>query len=348
MNRAAQRFITSCTIALPWLVILALSALLLTQRTAFPQIIEYPDAWTLPIADVVNVGMDALVIQLKDLTRAISGGLNVLFTSVQSLLVGAPWSVSVILFALIAWQGGGWKLAFSTTLILLYILASGYWVPAMNTLSLVLVALPLAVLIGFCIGYLAFRSERASKIILPTLDLMQTIPAFAYLIPILLLFGFGPIVGLIASVIYAVPPMVRNTMLGFQQIPHAIVESARMSGCSRSQQFRWAEFPSALPQMLVGVNQTTMAALSMVIIAAIIGGFEDIGWEVLSAMRKAQFGQGLLSGAVIVVLAIMLDRLTASYAARQLPNASHVGQPFGRLALILIGATILSFLAAKL
>ena len=348
MNRAAQRFITSCAQAWPWLMILALSAFLVTQRGAFPEIIEYPTAWTLPIAEAVGFGMDIVVTHLRGVMRAVSSGLNVLFASVQALFVGAPWSVSVICLTLIAWQGGGWKLAISTALILLYILASGYWVPAMNTLSLVLVALPLSILIGFCVGYLAFRSRRASRIILPTLDLMQTIPAFAYLIPILLLFGFGPIVGLIASVIYAVPPMVRSTLLGFQQIPPAIVESARMSGCTRFQQFRWAEFPTALPQMLVGVNQTTMAALSMVIIAAIIGGFEDIGWEVLSAMRKAQFGHSLLSGAVIVVLAIMLDRMTASYAARQLPSASHVGLPFARLALTLIGATLLAFLAAKL
>lgn len=191
----------------------------------------------------------------------------------------------------------------------------------MATLSLVLVALPMAVLIGFAFGYLAYRSQRARWITLPLLDLMQTVPAFAYLIPIPLLFGFGLVVGLVASVIFAIPPMVRNRLLGFQSIPPAILASARMSGCTGWQRFIWAEIPTAWRQMLIGVNQTTAATLSLVVIAAIIGGFDDIGWAVLSSMRKAQFGQSLMSGLVIVVMAIMLDRITAAYAARTLKTA---------------------------
>lgn len=263
----------------------------------------------------------------------------------QWLLLGAPWLTSVALFALIAWQGGGWRLGLLTGALLIYVLTSGYWIPAMNTLALVLVALPLSVLIGFAIGYLGYRSDRARQVIMPMLDLMQTVPAFAYLIPILLLFGFGPVVGLIASVVFAIPPMVRNTILGHQRIPPAMLESARMSGCSRRQQFTWVELPAALPQMLVGVNQTTMAALSMVIIAAIIGGFDDIGWAVLSAMRKAQFGQSLLAGVVIVIFAILLDRISAAYAARQLPTASHVGLPlrlFAPAFAVVLGASLLA------
>jgi len=143
---------------------------------------------------------------------------------------------------------------------------------------------------------------------------MQTMPAFAYLIPLLLLFGFGPVVGLIASAIYATPPMVRNTMLGLDRVPAAVREAGLMSGCTRRQQFWQVEVPTALPQLLVGFNQTTMAALSMVIVAAIIGGFEDIGWEVLSSMRKAEFGQSILSGLVIALLAILIDRMTIGFA----------------------------------
>ena len=347
MTFSARRFQGSCTKAWPWLVILILSALLLTQRSAIPQIVAFPDTWTLPVADWLNAFMDFLVEVLRGVTRGISGGLNVAFEAVQSLLIGAPWVVSVGLFALIAWQGGGWKLAALTVLLLLYVLTSGYWVQAMNTLALVLLALPLSVLTGFGIGYLGYRSEGARLVIMPLLDLMQTVPAFAYLIPILLLFGFGPIVGLIASVVFAIPPMVRNTILGMQRIPPAVVESAQMSGTSRWQRFGWVELPAALPQMLVGVNQTTMAALSMVIIAAIIGGFDDIGWAVLSSMRKAQFGQSLLSGAVIVILAILLDRVTGAYAARQLPTARHAGLPWPRFAAVLAGVLIVALLAAQ-
>lgn len=346
MSAFSQRLVASITRTWPWLVILALSAFLLSQRSAFPEVIAYPDGWTLPISAGVDFVMDAIVDAFRETGREISGALNLAFSGVQWLLIGAPWLTTVSLFALIALQGGGWRLGLLTVVLLVYVLTSGYWVPAMNTLSLVLVALPLAVLIGFGIGYLGYRSQRAQQVIMPMLDLMQTVPAFAYLIPILLLFGFGPVVGLIASVVFAIPPMVRNTILGHQRIPAAVLESTRMSGCSRRQQFAWVEFPAALPQMLVGVNQTTMAALSMVIIAAIIGGFDDIGWAVLSAMRKAQFGQSLMAGVVIVILAILLDRITAAYAARQLPTASYVGLPGRWFVLTLLAALISTALAA--
>ncbi|MCG6115674.1 MAG: ABC transporter permease subunit [Mesorhizobium sp.] len=348
MSAFARRFIASCIQTWPWLAVFILSAILLTQRGESPYVVAYPDGWTLPIADAVNLVMDGVVDWMRGLGRAISGGLGIAVSAVQSLLIEAPWVLPFSLFALIAWQGGGRRLALLACVILLYVLGSGYWIPAMRTLSLVLVALPLAVLIGFAIGYLGFRSARARRVIMPMLDLMQTVPPFAYLIPILLLFGFGPVVGLIASVVFAIPPMVRNTILGMQSIPPVIMESARMSGCSRRQQFAWVELPTALPQMLIGVNQTTMATLSMVIIAAIIGGFDDIGWAVLSAMRKAQFGQSLLSGAVIVLLAILLDRVSAAYAARQLPTASYSGLPAGRFVAVLVVVLGTALLAAQL
>lgn len=345
MSTFTRRFVSSCGKAWPWLVILALNAVLMTQRDVFSQIVTYPEGWTLPFAEVLDGMMGRVIALLQTEGRAISSGLSFAFGGVQTLLVYAPWIASVSVCTLIAWQGGGWKLALLTLLLLLYVLAAGFWEPAMNTLSLVLLALPLAVLIGFSVGYLGFRSRRAQAVIMPILDLMQTVPAFAYLIPILLLFGFGPVVGLIASVVFAIPPMVRNTILGMQSIPDAVIESARMSGCSRRQQFSWVEIPVAMPQMLVGVNQTTMAVLSMVIIAAIIGGFEDIGWAVLSAMRKAQFGQSLLAGVVIVILAILLDRITAAYAARQLPTSSHSGLPMRRFVpvlMLVLGAALLA------
>lgn len=149
---------------------------------------------------------------------------------------------------------------------------------------------------------------------------MQTVPAFAYLVPILFLFGFGPVVGVLASIIFAFPPMARNTIPGLDQVPPDIIESGIMGGCTPRQQFWQVEFPTALPKILVGVNQATMATLSMVIIAAIIGGFNDIGWEVLSTMRKAQFGESLLAGLVIALLAMVLDRLSSAAAKPKTKN----------------------------
>ena len=181
---------------------------------------------------------------------------------------------------------------------------------------MVLVSIPLAIGIGFGMAIAAYKSRRINAIIQPTLDLMQTVPTFAYLIPILLLFGFGPVVGVVASAIYACPPMVRNMILGLQKVPPEVLESGLMSGSTRRQLFWWVRVPSALSNIMIGVNQTTMAALSMVIIAAIIGSSADIGWEVLSTMRKAQFGQSLLAGIVIALIAMVLDRISWGFTDR--------------------------------
>jgi glycine betaine/proline transport system permease protein len=186
----------------------------------------------------------------------------------------------------------------------------------MNTLALVLLAVPMSVVAGFFLGVLAHRVPKARQAIDVLLDIMQTMPAFAYLIPLLLLFGFGPVVGLIASAIYAVTPMVKNTILGLERVPSDIAESGTMSGCTPRQRFWLVEVPSAMPQILVGINQATMFAFGIVIIAAYIGGFDDIGWEVLSSMRGAAFGQSLLSGLVIALMAMVMDRITLGYAGQ--------------------------------
>jgi glycine betaine/proline transport system permease protein len=151
----------------------------------------------------------------------------------------------------------------------------------------------------------------------PTLDLMQTVPTFAYLIPILLLFGFGPVVGLIASSIYACPPMVRNVILGLSRVSNEVIEAGKMSGTTPRQLLWKVEIPSAMPTIMIGVNQSVMAALSMVIIAAIIGSSQDIGWEVLSAMRKAAFGESLLAGIVIALIAMIFDRIGRGFSEQR-------------------------------
>jgi len=171
---------------------------------------------------------------------------------------------------------------------------------------------------------------------------MQTMPAFAYLIPLLLFFGFGPVVGLIASAVYAIPPMVRNTLLGLQQVPPAITEAGTMSGCTDRQRFWHVEVPAAMPQLLVGVNQTTMAVLSVVIIASIIGGFNDIGWEVLSSMRKAEFGQSLVTGLVIALMAMAIDRITLGFARNRAIRAGggKTHWPQGKTLLLVLAAIL--------
>ncbi|MBN9221854.1 MAG: ABC transporter permease subunit [Mesorhizobium sp.] len=299
---------------LPWCVFMVLTALCLVLKTDFPWLVTFPKEWTLPLAPAINAVTDAVVTVVQPVFRALSAVLDAPMRGARTVLVWLPWPAVMLAVAALALKSSGVRLAVFALLALGYILLAGYWPQSMSTLSLVLLAVPISTMLGFGLGVLGHASPRLRPALLGTLDLMQTVPAFAYLIPLLLLFGFGPVVGLIASAIYATPPMVRNTMLGLGRVPSDIGEAGLMSGCTRRQQFWQVEVPTALPQILVGFNQTTMAALSMVIVAAIIGGFEDIGWEVLSSMRKAEFGQSILSGLVIALLAILIDRLTIGFA----------------------------------
>lgn len=308
--------------------------------------IVFPESLQIPIAGYLDWVMLGFVDLFKWLFRFVSRVLEWPMRGVQGFLGWLPWLTLASLTTFIAWQGGGRRTGILTLLLLLYIVIVGYWYEGINTLSLVIICIPLAVFFGFILGVWGHKSPRANVGIQTALDFMQTIPAFAYLIPILLLFGFGPVVGLIASVIFATPPMVRNTILGLNRVPPEVRESGTMSGCTPRQRFWWVEVPTAFPQMLIGVNQTTMAALGMVIIAAIIGGFEDIGWEVLGRLRKAQFGQSILAGMVIVCLAIILDRVTLAYAKRQLPTESHTGLRFREFTIGFIGIAVVTYVIA--
>ncbi|MEZ5830928.1 MAG: ABC transporter permease subunit [Dongiaceae bacterium] len=299
-----------------WLPVLLFVVACLALRNAAPWMSLYPQEWVLPIAPAIDAFSTTLTEFVKPAFRGMAWLLGWPMRGVQSILQWIPWPVMLALVGAIALRAGGRALAWFALGTLLYILIAGYWRQSMNTLALVLLAVPMSVAAGFALGVLAHRVPRARGAIEVALDLMQTMPAFAYLIPLLLLFGFGPVVGLIASAIYAIPPMVRNTLLGLERVPSDIKESGLMSGCMPRQQFWMVEVPSAMPQLLVGINQSTMAAFSIVIIASIIGGFEDIGWEVLSSMRKAAFGQSLLSGLVIALLAMVMDRITLGFAGR--------------------------------
>ena len=307
-------------------LILATLALLALKDTA-GWLIEYPGEWVVPITPWLNAFMQWCVDTFGSAFRAFSAAIGVPMTAVRDLLNWLPWSVTLTLVTFASWAIAGWRLAAFAFFAVLYMLVIGYWSESMNSLALVAITVPTAVAIGFGLGTLAFFSKRAERVITPTLDLMQTVPAFAYLLPILLLFGFGPVVGLIASILYAFPPTVRNTRLGLMRVSTEVIEAGLMAGATPGQLFRRVRAPSALRQILLGVNQTTMAAFSMVIIASIIGGTSDIGWEVLSTMRKAQFGESLLAGIVIALMAMVMDRLTAAAATAE-PRDPGAGRDF--------------------
>ncbi|NEY91788.1 ABC transporter permease [Tabrizicola oligotrophica] len=280
-----------------------------------PWLAAFPQGWTLPLADVLNTWALPVFDILQGPGRALAAGLDLPLRGLRAALEWLPWPALAGIVVLLALRASGWQLAVVAIIAQAGIVAGGYWPQAMNTLAIVLMSLPPAVLIGFALGAAAHRWPRIEPATVAALDVMQTLPAFAYLIPLLILFGFGPAPGLVAGVVFAVPPMVRNTILGLARVPAEVVEAAQMCGATSGQLFWLAKVPAARSQLLVGVNQTVMASLSMVIIVAVIGGFNDIGWEVLSAMRGAELGRSLMSGLVIVAMAILLDRITLGFAS---------------------------------
>ena len=301
---------------LHWLAVIAVTLACISFESEWKWLSEYPDTFIIPFSDWLNVVMNWIIDNFGSFFMGISWLLEWPIWAVQKVLNWLPWSVSIFLICVVAYSASGGRLAAFALAATLYMVVIGYWEESMNSLSLVAISVPLAILVGFAIGVWGFYSNRAERVIMPSLDLFQTVPAFAYLLPILLLFGFGTVVGLIASVLYSFPPMVRNTIVGLRSVAPEVIESGLMSGATPGQLFWQVRVRSCRKQMLLGVNQATMASLSMVIIASIIGGTSDIGWEVLTTIRKAQFGESLLVGMVIALMAMIIDRITFGLAQR--------------------------------
>ena len=330
-----------------WILVLASVLALALLQPRLPDLKAYPVAWTLPVTDWLNTGMDWFVGVFKPAFRALSAIWGYPLQWFSSLLGWLPWSVFTLIAVMIGHRAGGWPLAAFTGGAILYVLLMGLWPDTMNSLALVAVSVPLAVALGFGLGVAGFHSARVERFLTPLMDITQTIPAFAYLLPILILFGFGPVVGLIAAIIFAFPPMVKNTIVGLREVPSDIIESGLMSGATKEQLFFVVRCRAGLRQILLGVNQTTMAALNMIIVASIIGGSEDIGWRVLSTLRKAEFGESLVAGIVIALMAMVLDRITYGLATRapdMSPQQGFVGRH--RFGLTVMGSAVLVYLAA--
>ncbi len=297
----------------------------------------YPDSWIVPLKDWISGAMAWLLHEFdlgpftfKELTRSISwliswplkGAQGLLYQGLDFTILGRawhiphlPWAAVVGIGALFGLSLQGWRLAAMTAGGLLYLVLFGQWESAMETLAAVIIAVPLGALLGIVLGCVSARSRAAETAIRPVLDLMQTVPIFAYLVPILFLFGFGPVSAMIGTIIYAAPPMVRCTLLGLRSVPADVVESGLVSGCSKRQMLFKIFLPSALPEIMVGLNQVIMLSLNMVIIASMIGA-GGLGYDVLNALRQLKIGRGLEAGFSIVVLAVILDRLSQAAARK--------------------------------
>ncbi|WP_417726399.1 ABC transporter permease [Roseovarius sp.] len=234
------------------------------------------------------------------------------------------WIAVIVTLTAMAHYARDWKLAALVGGCFLYLAVFGQWQSAMVTLASVLIAVPIGSLGGLLLGILAYRVPLFEALLRPILDLMQTVPVFAYLVPILFLFGFGPVAALVATIIYAMPPMVRVTVMALQAVPSEVRDVGVMVGCTRWQMMWKVIVPSAAPTLMVGVNQVIMLTLNMVIIASMIGA-GGLGFDVLGALRRLDIGGGIEAGLAIVVMAIALDRLSQAFANR--PADTHAVDP---------------------
>jgi glycine betaine/proline transport system permease protein len=278
-------------------------------------ITTFPD-WSTPLRDGTNAAVETLVVRFGDRFENFSNALLGLLVAMEQVMRGAPpWLVLLIAAALAFAAGRSVPLALGTAAGLWLIGALGQWEPAMQTLALVTVSVGLCLAIGLPLGVSCARSAWVRRIVLPVMDLMQTIPSFVYLIPAAMLFGLGKVPAILATVVYAAPPLVRLTDLGIREVGVEAVEAGRAFGATRWQLLTKVQIPLSLPSIMQGINQTTMMALAMVVVASMIGA-RGVGETVLIGLQRNDPGMGLVGGLVIVVLAIVLDRMLQSYGRR--------------------------------
>ena len=234
----------------------------------------------------------------------------------EKLVVATPWPLMIVILAALVYAGARtWGLVAGTVVTLLVVGYLGMWEDMMFTLALISVSTALCIMIGIPLGILMSKSDRTQTIITPILDIMQTIPSFVYLIPILMLLGIGKVPGLIAVCIYAIPPVVRLTNLGIRLVDRDVLEAADAFGASPRQKLWTVQLPLALPNIFAGVNQTIMMALAMVVVAALIG-VNGLGSEVLKAVNNQYLALGLMNGLAIVAIAIVFDRVSQKFGKR--------------------------------
>lgn len=261
--------------------------------------------------------VDGIVTDYGDSLGALSDHFERWLAWFEKLLRTAPWWSVVLAVIVIAWlltRRIGLSLLMGGLLCIIGLL--GLWDAGMQTLALMLMATFLSVVIGIPVGILMGRLDWVRAVLHPVLDIMQTMPSFVYLIPVVMLFGLGKTPALIATIIYAVAPLIRLTDLGIRLADKEVLEASRAYGANTWQQLFGVQIPLALPNIMAGINQTTMMALAMVVIASMIGA-TGLGQEVLQGINRLEVGRGLMAGVSIVVLAILFDRITQGYGRRQ-------------------------------
>jgi len=266
---------------------------------------------TFDIGDGVDSAVNYILDNFAPLLDLIAAAIGAVANGIQSALLATPTSLGLAIFVLLSLWRVGFGFAAFTAVSLWLVDHMGLWSAMMETLSLVLASTLVAMLIGLPLGIAMARSNRVAAIVRPLLDLMQTMPAFVYLIPAAMFFGLGAVPGTIATVIFSMPPVVRLTNLGIRQVHAEFIEAGNAFGCTAMQLLFKVQLPNALPSIMAGINQTIMLALSMVVIASMIGA-GGIGNTVLTGIQRLDVGTGFEGGIAVVILAVILDRITQS------------------------------------
>ncbi len=279
--------------------------------------LEFPAFFQIPLAGWVDNIMDWLLANLGAVFDGIGSAILFVLLRIEHFLLWLPWIAVVVVVGVVAWRAmRSWWAGLLMAGLMFLIGALGYWDLAMMTLAIIVAAVIISLGIGIPTGIIMARSNLVESILKPLLDAMQTMPSFVYLIPALMFFGLGKVPAVFATVIYAAPPVIRLTNVGIRQVSQSVVEAARAFGSTSQQILFEVQIPLAIPSIMVGINQTTMMALAMVVVASMIGA-KGLGMQVLLAINRIQVGKGFAAGLCIVLLAIIIDRITHALAARQ-------------------------------
>ena len=269
----------------------------------------------IPVGDWFQAVVNWLENTIGPVFDFIDAAISSTVSALTAVLLWPPTLVMLALFTLLALWLRGWRFALFTLIGFGLVISMQEFEPAMQTLALVLVATVIAVVLSVPVGILAARHRRVSLLVRPVLDLMQTMPAFVYLIPVIFFFNIGTVPGVVATVIFALPPGVRLTELGIRQVDSEVVEAGEAFGAPPSRILTGIQLPLAMPSIMAGINQVIMLALSMVVIAGMVGA-EGLGTEVYTAVTRVQLGPGFEAGLAVVILAVYLDRITAVLSDR--------------------------------
>ena len=266
----------------------------------------------IPLDQWIQTAVDWLVNNYRDYFQLIKVPVEKVLTSVSWVLTTIPPEATIVLFALAAWRWAGKRITVFSVVTLLFIGYLGLWNETMVTLAMVICAVVFCALVGVPLGILSGRSDRFEMLLRPFLDAMQTTPAFVYLVPVVMLFSIGTVSGVLATIVFSMPPIIRLTNLGIRQVQPELIEASLAFGATPWQILRRVQFPLAMPSIMAGVNQTIMLSLSMVVIAALIGA-GGLGMPVFEGLNSLDIGLAGIGGLSIVLIAMVLDRITQGF-----------------------------------